>query len=204
MRHEKLLSLLLALVMCASLAACGGGDEPAPSTSTPSTSTPSTSAPSTSAPSVSEPAEPVGGEGTVYTDYDLLSQVDVYNAFSPADLAGTLWDFSGGFTNGQDLTEEDAASVLEMYGGKLQVAFQDEEHAALVQGGGNMEGTYKLLDDGITLNFSFELQGQAYTYGAVFTSLSGEEGADSSEAVLIMVADADPTTAFYMTPVLEG
>ena len=67
-----------------------------------------------------------------------------------------------------------------------------------------MEGSYKLLDDGITLNFSFELQGQAYTYGAVFTSLSGEDGADSAEAVLILVADADPTTAFYMTPVLEG
>lgn len=201
---KRLFSLLLALTMCAALTACGGGDEPA----APSDPAPESSAPEPSA-SAPDPAEPAGsdsgsGEGTVYTDYDLLSQVDVYNAFSPAELAGTLWDFSGGFTNGQDLTEEDAASVLEMYSGKLQVAFQDEEHAALVQGGGNMEGTYKLLDDGITLNFSFELQGQAYTYGAVFTSLSGEDGADSAEAVLILVADADPATAFYMTPVLEG
>ena len=202
---KKWLSLLLALVMCASLAACGGGEESAPAA--PDSPAPETSAPETSAPDPAEPAEPAesaSGEGTVYTDYDLLSQVDVYNAFPPADLAGTLWDFSGGFTGGQELTGEDAASVLEMYGGTLQLAFQDEEHAALVQGGGNMEGTYKLLDDGITLNFSFDLQGQAYTYGAVFTSVSGEDGADSADAVLVLVADADPATAFYMTPVLEG
>lgn len=203
---KKLLSLLLALAMCVSLAACGGGDESAHSASgdpASAVSTPESPAP---APDPAEPAgsDSVSGEGTVYTDYDLLSQVDVYNAFSPAELAGTTWNFSGGFTNGKDLTEEEAASVLEMYSGTLQVAFQDEEHATLVQGGGNMEGSYKLLDDGITLNFSFELQGQAYTYGAVFTSLSGEDGADSAEAVLILVADADPTTAFYMTPVLEG
>lgn len=93
---------------------------------------------------------------------------------------------------------------LEMYGGKLQLAFRDEEHADMVQGGGNMEGVYKLLDDGITLNFSFDLQGQAYTYGAVFTTVSGEDGADSDDAVLVLVADADPATAFYMVPVLEG
>lgn len=201
---KKMLCLLLALVMCASLAACGGGEEPAPDA--PGAPAPEASAPEAPASGPEEAAggDSAGGEGTAYTGYDLLSQVDVYNAFPPEDLAGTLWDFSGGFTNGQDLTGEDAASVLEMYGGTLQLAFQDEEHATLVQGGGNMEGTYRLLDDGITLNFSFGLQGQAYTYGAVFTSLSGEDGADSSEAVLILVADADPATAFYMTPVLEG
>ena len=138
---------------------------------------------------------------TPYTEYDLLGQVDVYEAFAPEDLAGTSWNFAGGFTNGQDLTETDAASVLEMYGGKLQLDFVDAEKANLIQGGGNMVGAYTLLEDGITLNFAFELDGQYYTYAAVFTTVGGEDGADTADAVLVMVADADPTTAFYMTPV---
>lgn len=113
---KKLLSLLLALAMCVSLAACGGGDESAHSASgdpASAVSTPESPAP---APDPAEPAgsDSVSGEGTVYTDYDLLSQVDVYNAFSPAELAGTTWNFSGGFTNGKDLTEEEAASVWEL------------------------------------------------------------------------------------------
>lgn len=197
---KKLFSLILALAMCASLAACGGGDEPAGSGGG------SDPAPAASAPDPAEPAgddaagDAAGSEGAVYTDYDLLSQVDVYHAFAPEELAGTTWDFSGGFTNGQELTEEDAASVLEMYGGTLQIAFRDEENADMVQGGGNMAGTYRLLDDGITLNFSFELQGTAYTYAAVFTTVGGEDNADSADAVLVLVADADPTTAIYMTP----
>ena len=132
---------------------------------------------------------------TPYTDYELLGQVDVYHAFPPEDLAGTSWEFAGGFTNGQELNEQEAASILEMYGGKLQLEFVDTEKANLIQGGGNMVGAY------ITLNFAFELDGQYYTYAAVFTTVSGEQGADSADAVLVLVADADPTTAFYMTPV---
>lgn len=199
---KKLLSLMLALAMCASLAACGGGDD---TPAAPSTPAPEVSAPEP-APEPSEPdpapdaSEPVDIVVTPYTEYDLLSQVDVYSAFSPEDLAGTVWDFSGGFTNGQELTEEDAASVLALYSGKLQVEFVDAEHANLVQGGGSMAGAYTVLEDGITLNFAFELQGQYYTYAAVFTTVSGEEGADAADAVMVLVADADPTTAFYMTP----
>ena len=61
---KKIVSMLLAVAMVASLAACGGGTTSStpststPSASTPSTSTPSASAPSTSAPASSEPAAP--------------------------------------------------------------------------------------------------------------------------------------------------
>lgn len=200
---KKWLSLLLALLLCLSLAACGG-DSPSDSDGSAPPASEPVSEPENepedepeSEPDVSEPVDIVV---TPYTDYDLLSQMTVYPAFSPEELDGTVWDFSGGYDNGQDLTEEEAATLLEMYGGTLQIEFIDTERANMVQGGGNMAGAYMILEDGITMNFAFEYEGQYLTYAAVFTSRSGEEGADKSEAVMVLVADADPTMALYMTP----
>lgn len=199
---KKLLALLLALMLCASLAACGGDD------SSPDEGD-SAGEPEVEDTTPDETEEPSGGEdaavsvevtGTAYTDYDLLSQVDAYHSFSPDELAGTTWSFSGGFSDGQDLDDEGAAAVLEMYSGTLQVEFTGEGNASFVQGGGSMPGVYTLLDDGITLNFAFELQGESYTYAAVFTTVGGEDDADPADAVMILVADAEPTIAFYMTP----
>ena len=58
---KKIISLILAVAMAASLVACGNGATSTPSTpsaSTPSASTPSASTPSASAPSASTPAAP--------------------------------------------------------------------------------------------------------------------------------------------------
>ena len=166
-----------------------------PEVSTPAPSTPDP------APAVSEPdaSEPVDIETTPYTDYDLLSQVTVYPAFSPEELAGTVWSLAGGYTDGRDITEEEMAVLWEMYGGTLQIEFTDTERANLVQGGGSIAGAYTILEDEITMNFAFAYEGQYLTYAAVLTTQSGESGADKSDAVMVLVADADPTMALYMT-----
>lgn len=63
--------------------------------------------------------------------------------------------------------------MLELYGGTLQVEFVDTENVSMVQGGGSIPGVYGILEDGVTLNGSYEIQGESYNYVAVFTDVDG-------------------------------
>lgn len=183
---KKLVFLLLAAAMCLSLAACGGKDDP---------QTPSGNGGSSGGDIASTPTpEPAGAKEDSYVNYPAFSGIEIYEAPSPDDVAETAWAFAGGYTDGHSLTDEEAAGVLELYGGTLRIEFPDAKTANMVQGGGTMPGTFKVLNDGFTLSLSFELQGTSYDYVAAFTYA----GDADEDLVLVLVSTADPETAFYM------
>ena len=184
---KKLVSLLLAAAMCLSLAACGGRND----SKTPSGG----GSAGDGAPSADNPTpEPADAEGDSYVNYPAFSGIEIYEAPSPDDVAETAWAFAGGYTDGHSITDEEAVEVLEMYGGTLRLEFPDAKTVNMVQGGGTMPGTFKVLNDGFTLSLSFELQGTSYDYVAAFTYA----GDADEDLVLVLVSTADPETAFYM------
>ena len=191
---KKALSLFLAAAMCLSLAACGdSNDSKKPSGGADNTGTP---APSTPNPVPESDPEP---DGVYYTDCPIFDDVDIYGGVDADTFSDTLWTFAGGFTDGHELSDEEAAEVLELYGGTLALLFdEDAETAGLVQGGGTMLGLYEVLDDTATLNLAFELEGTIYEYVAVLTAAGAEE-----DPVLVLVSLADPDTAFYMAAVYD-
>ena len=197
---KKALSLLLALAMCLSLAACGGkNDSKAPSGGAGSTGG-GTSNAGTPAPSAPDPTPEPEPSGVYYTQYSIFDDVDIYGGVDADTFSDTMWTFAGGFTDGHELSDEEAAAVLELYGGTLALLFdEDAETAGLVQGGGTMPGLYEVLDDTATLNLAFELEGTIYEYVAVLTAAGAEE-----DPVLVLVSLADPSTAFYMAAVYEN
>lgn len=196
---KKLISLLMALVMCLSLAACGGGKDSGSSSggsSSPAASTPSTPDPAP-APEPEPEEEPSGADRYYFEQYpsimSILDVEDIYGAPSLESLSDTVWAFAGGVVDGQTLDEEGADVILEMYGGTLQIEFVDTENVNMVQGGGTMPGEYMFLDDGATMALAFELQGTTYEYAAVFTDSN-----DGEDLVMVLVALEDPETALFM------
>lgn len=198
MKMNKVFAILLALTLCLSLAACGG-DEPAPA---PAPAEPSSTAPAPEPAPEPEPepegeGEPAATDGDPYTNYPLLVEnlKELYEV-DPSTLAPSGWQFAGGYTNGKELNDQEAGEILAMYGGTLQLIFTSQETATMVQGGGNLEGSYTVLSDNFTINLALELQGTTYDYVAVFTDLEGTP-------VLLLVATADPETVLYMTQMDE-
>ena len=198
---KKALSLLLAAAVCLSLAACGGGSKSSSGGAGGTGGTgggTSTPAPSTPDPTPEPEPEPEP-TGVYYTDCPIFNDVDIYGGVDADTFSDTLWTFAGGFTDGHELSDEEAAEVLELYGGTLALLFdEDAETAGLVQGGGTMPGLYEVLDDTATLNLAFELDGTIYEYVAVLTAAGAEE-----DPVLVLVSLADPSTAFYMAAVYD-
>ena len=199
MKMNKVFALLLALALCLSLAACGGGSEPAPA---PAPAEPSSAAPAPEPAPEPEPepegeGEPAATDGDPYTNYPLLVEnlKELYEV-DPSTLAPSGWQFAGGYTNGKELNDQEAGEILAMYGGTLQLIFTSQETATMVQGGGNLEGSYTVLSDNFTINLALNLQGTTYNYVAVFTDLEGTP-------VLLLVATADPETVLYMTQIDE-
>lgn len=194
---------LMTLALCLSLAACGGSPSSTGGAGSVENSTPVSSAPvESSAPSTdeteSEPAETpdapddaaAGAAG--YEEYAVLGYIEPYAAPSAEELAGTMWEFAGGFTEGRDMEAEEASTVLEVYGGMLQVAFAEGGKASMTHGYAAMSGTYSVLEDGITVPIVFDYEGTQYGYAAVFT-VGGENN------VMVLLNTADPSMAFYMT-----
>lgn len=197
---RKLLSLFLALVMCVSLAACGGEDE-TPDPTEPSGGTVSEpddpSGGAGSADNAADPADvsiPAEGEGDYCGNYDVLKNYELYVVLPMDRLTAASWNFSGGYANGVEMEQEELDNLLSVYSGTLQVQFVDDKTANLVQGSGTIPGTYRVLDDDASINFTFELDGTAFDYVGAFTAIGEDE-----TPVLLFVSPEAPDTVFYMT-----
>lgn len=183
---KKLLSLLLALAMCVSLAACGGGDDtPAPADSSGGASSVDGSA---------DPADvstPVKDEGDYCTNYDVMSNFEMYEVLPVNRLTAAPWSLAGGYSSkegGRELTQEELDITLSEADGKMQIEFVDEETAKLVMGTSEVSGTYRILDDGASINFDF------VAYVGMFTAIGEDE-----TPMLVILTPAAPETVLYFT-----
>lgn len=172
---KKLVGLMLSGMLVLSLAACGGEDASADSAASAQAevSAPSDTvaeAATTEEVTVSETAD---SEGALYE----LPMVDI------PDLADTTWDFAGGMINGTEMTEDEYNTALSStYGGQLSFVFDGNGNAQMVQGGGSLNGTYEVRDDGLVA-VVFDNNGSNLIYACFFTDMDG----------LTMIALSDDT-----------
>lgn len=115
----------------------------------------------------------------------------------PENLAGTGWEFSGGYIDGKNMEQEEAEAALAQYGGTLQVVFVDDSTVAMVQGSGQLAGTYAPAGDGYTAAITFDNNGSELKYAGIFSDVGGT-------AVLVLFSDATFMNAIYFTQIEEG
>lgn len=191
---KKLLSLLLALAMCASLAACGGDDD----SSAPSGGNDASSAGSSDAGSADGSADSAGvsasGEGDYCSNYDAMNAFEIYVVLPMDRLTAAPWKFTGGYNvSGTELTEEEVEQMRSESDGGMQIEFVDEKAANLIVGESTVPGTYRVLDDGASINFTFG-QDTVIEYVGAFTAIGEDE-----TPVLLLTSASTPNTALYMT-----
>lgn len=105
------------------------------------------------------------------------------------DVANTTWNFAGGFIDSVEMTEEEAAASLEMYGGTLQLVFDDGEGVQMVQGGGTLEGRWAYSEDN-TVGVLFELEDGDLFYLCSFAEIDGQ-------VVMVAYSDESGENAIY-------
>ena len=163
---KKLVGLMLSGMLVLSLAACGGDDAAADST------TVSTQAEvSTTSDTVAE--EVTTEEVTVDDSTDSDGILYHLTMEEIPDLADTTWDFAGGMINGTEMTEDEFNTALSStYGGQLSFVFDGNGNAQMVQGGGSLNGTYEVRDDGLVA-VVFDNNGSDLIYACFFTDMDG-------------------------------
>lgn len=191
---RKLASLLVALVMCVSLVACGGDDD----SSAPSGGSDAGIADSSDAGSADGSADSAGvsasGEGDYCSNYDAMNAFEIYVVLPMDRLTAAPWKFTGGYNvSGDELTEEEVEQMRSEAGGEMQIEFVDETTANLMLGEASVAGTYRVLDDGASINFAFG-QDTVIEYVGAFTAIGEDE-----TPVLLLTSAGTPNTVLYMT-----
>ena len=161
---KKLVGLMLSGMLVLSLAACGGDDAAADST------TVSTQA------EVSTTSDTVAKEVTT-EEVTVDDSTDSEAADSDGILyhltMDTTWDFAGGMIDGTEMTEDEFNTALSStYGGQLSFVFDGNGNAQMVQGGGSLNGTYEVRDDGLVA-VVFDNNGSDLIYACFFTDMDG-------------------------------
>lgn len=163
---KKLVGLMLSGMLVLSLAACGGDDAAADS-ATVSTQTEV----STTSDTVQEAV--TTEEVTVNDSTDSDGILYHLTMEEIPDLADTTWDFAGGMIDGTEMTEDEFNTALSStYGGQLSFVFDGNGNAQMVQGGGSLNGTYEVRDDGLVA-VVFDNNGSDLIYACFFTDMDG-------------------------------
>lgn len=194
---KKFLALLLSFMLVLSLAACGDTKE---DTSDPE---PSTKAKTEDVDSASDDkdseTENEAAAGEVEVGDDLTSFLSQLSLVQPTDaIVGTGWEFSGGMIDGTEMNEEDAAQSLEVYGGTLNIIFDNDENVSMVQGGGTLKGVFGVTEDNenvLGLIFT-DAEGSQVIYAGLFTEVD-------DTLVLMLFPDGSGKNAIYFTQISE-
>lgn len=138
---KRVLALILGTMLVLSLAACGGSDDAAEADTTATEEAADTEEDTEDV----EEATDETAEDTEFAEGDdgPLWSIDMMT--EPVDVADTTWSFTGGCVDGEELTDEEIAASLEQYGGKLEFVFNADGTAKMVQGGGEMDGSYSMV-----------------------------------------------------------
>ena len=178
---KKLVGLMLSGMLVLSLAACGGEDTTADSTAAAQVEV---SAPSdTVAEATDSATSDTAAEATDSESADSSGILYGLTMEEIPDLADTTWDFAGGMINGTEMTEDEYNTALSStYGGQLSFVFDGNGNVQMVQGGGSLDGTYEVRDDGLVA-VVFDNNGSNLIYACFFTDMDG----------LTMIALSDDT-----------
>ncbi len=163
---RKTLALMLSLTLALSMTACGGSDS-------------SDAADTETAVEAEEDTEDVAEEDSE----DVAEEADEANedlgplysipAIEAPEVAGTTWAFVGAMLDGEELDEETCNGVLEQnYGGTLEMAFDEDGGAQMIQGGGTIEGTYSYVDES-TILVVLDNNGSELQYACAFADVDG-------------------------------
>ena len=164
---RKVLALMLSLTMVLSMTACGGSD----SADAAETEAVETDATEEETEDVAE-EEPVDETEADEANEDLGPLYSIPAVEAP-DVAGTTWAFVGAMLDGEELDEETCNGVLEQnYGGTLEMAFDEDGTAQMIQGGGSLEGTYTYVDES-TILIVLDNNGTELQYACGFADVDG-------------------------------
>ena len=177
---KKFLALMLTMAMSFCLVACGGDEEPAQEQQ------------QQPAQQQQQQEQEVAQEGEAATTVE-GALWEYANVPAPSNIAGTTWNLSGGCFSGVEMTQKDLDDVLVQYGGKLAFQFAKDGKAKLIQGGGELEGTWEFADeDGYVVALYFDYNGQDLTYACVFTDMSMNGG-----IMMIAITDENGQEGLY-------
>lgn len=203
---KKFVTLGLSLMMVLSLAACGDSKSKSADKDVPVTEN-GTNEPEGELNGSIEPDESVepgeamdteGGEDASDTVGGLVEFLSTLSPVMPTDaIIGTGWEFAGGMLEGVEMEAEDASQTLELYGGTLNVIFDDAQNVSLVQGSGTLSGTYTVAEDTCIMKMVFDNNGSELKYAGVFTDEDGT-------LALMLLPDETGQNVFYFTQITEG
>lgn len=131
-------------------------------------------------------------EGEVSEDmWNLIEQLSL---LEPTDaLIGTEWSLCGGLIDGVEMDQAALDKSLELYSGKLDIVFDDDENIRMVQGGATLKGTFGVSQaDERILGIVFDNNGSDLPYVALLADVDGEQ-------VLMLFSDDTGRNAVYFT-----
>ena len=134
---KKFLALMLTMAMSFCLVACGG-DEPAVEEQQ---QQPVQQEQQQQEPAQQEQQAAQEGEAAAEPLWNYA------NVQVPSNIVGTTWNLSGGCFDGVELTQEEYEAALEQYGGQCAFYFGEDGVAKMLQGGGELVGTWEYADE---------------------------------------------------------
>lgn len=140
-----------------------------------------------------EEAQDLAESGSEVSE-DMWGVIEKLSLLNPTDaLIGTEWSLSGGMVDGVELEQDGLEESLEMYGGKLNIVFDDDETISMEQGNGTLKGTYGVTpEDERLMGIVFDNNGSELIYAGLLADVEGEE-------VLMLFSDDTGRNAVYFT-----
>lgn len=125
---------------------------------------------------------------------DMWNLIEQLSLLEPTDaLIGTEWSLSGGLIDGVEMDQAALDKSLELYSGKLDIVFDDDENISMVQGGATLKGTFGVSEaDERILGIVFDNNGSDLPYAALLAEVDGEQ-------VLMLFSDDTGRNAVYFT-----
>lgn len=188
---KKLTVLTLCCAMLLSMAACGSDTNDADNQT-------EQDAADNSGQDAADNSEQSAADNSEQNAADMQAFLSNFAMIGPSeDLFYTGWEFAGGLVDGVEMNDKDASDFLSLYGGKLQLVFEDMEQISMLQGGGLLSGSYTVADDGVTMKIVFDNKGTDLTYAGLYVY-----NADNVPVILLL-PDASGKNALYFTRIDE-
>ncbi len=167
---RKVIAMMMSLTLAMAVTACGGTDTETDTTADAADAT--DTADETDAADAADSEDSTdstdAADETNSSDSEDVGPLYSIEAAAAPDVAGTTWHFVGAMLDGEELDAETAQGVLDTnYSGTLDLVFEEDGSASMVQGGGNLNGTYEYVDD-YTVLVTLDNNGSELRYACGF------------------------------------